>query len=333
MIRLLKLSKMKMSLLNRKFSSIWDLFQKSNCIVLVTHQSPDVDALASALALAQILRSFQKRAWVFCSEPISAQLQFLPGKELIKAEPITFSPDLLIALDYGNWQRLVLPQEPPDRIPVVTLDHHPQDNQRGVVVICEPCFSSTCEILYFLLKYKGIDLDRMVAFCLLSGIVFDTGGFSHANFSSQTLAVVQDLMLQGAPLNQILRAFVGVSQPNSFRAWHEVFSRMKLEPGLRLATCFIPYRVLRRQGLSAEDFSQLSCLLGEIAQTQIGLLLIEHQPGRIKGKLRAQPHSIWDVSQIAQKFGGGGHRLAAGFETQIPPDKILGEVKKILREC
>jgi phosphoesterase RecJ-like protein len=129
-------------------------------------------------------------------------LKFLPEFEKLKKEIPSFDFDLLFCLDYGDFERLKLPQNFSEE-KIITLDYHLESDQRDWIKIINPEFSSTSEIIYLWIEETEIEIDKNIATCLLAGIISDTGGFRHISTSPQILEITSNLIKKGAPFEKI----------------------------------------------------------------------------------------------------------------------------------
>ncbi len=319
--------------LSEKFQRISKSLETAKKIFITAHENPDPDAVGSVLALYRVFQEQNKE--VFCYLPTAPPLglDFLPDFSEINpaVSGIDIQDfDLLFCLDYGDFKRLRLPKSV-DEKKIITIDHHLKSDQRGRIKIIEPKFSSTAEIIYLWLKDSGIKIDKKIATGLLTGIVSDTGGFSHASCSSQTLAIVSELILLGAPLFKISQRVFRLDNPQTAsKIWGTALSRLKCHEKTGLVYSWLTTKDLEEQGAGPADLARISSFISTIPEAKFALFLTEHKPGEIEGSLRTEPYKGGTVAPLAEALGGGGHAYAAGFRQKGSIESVLKKVIKLL---
>lgn len=320
------------SSLIQQFLQIDELLKSAKRVLIVSHETPDADAVGSVLAVQSAFKNLE----TFCYLPDqpSKNLNFLPGFFKIDNKiPQTFlNPDIIFCLDYGDFERLRLPSLISAKI-IVTIDHH-QGDQTGQIKIIRPDFSSTSEIVYSFFKEIGVKVNKEIATCLLTGIIADSGGFSHAATSSQTMEIASRLLLAGAPITKIARRVLSLNQPSSnhidiLRIWGKALSRIKDDEKTRLAYSWLTFEDLKESQASFLDLAGISSIVSTITSADMTLFLVEYEKGKIKGSLRSEPFkgNGKGVIALAKALGGGGHPYAAGFKQK---GTIADALKKVL---
>lgn len=320
--------------LNEQFKQIDDILKGAKKVLIASHENPDPDAVSSVLTIHNVLKNEGFESFPYLPTPAPKSLNYLPSFFEIKYQVNDFDPDILFALDYGDFKRLRLPERILNKtqLDIVTIDHHVQSDQRGKVKILEPAFSSASEIVYHWLKYKNIKIDKDIATCLLSGIISDSGGFRHVSTSSQTLNIVSELLSLGVSLNKITRQTLTIDKPLDFsRAWGQVLSRTKLDEKTNLAYSWVTFDDLNRAKINLVDFDGITNLISTSSPVNLGLFLVEYEKGKIKGSLRSEPYKGKDVVKIAKVLGGGGHPYAAGFQQEGTIEETLKKVLNLIQ--
>jgi len=293
-----------------------DLLSSAQRILVTTHQRPDGDAIGSVLAFSRALRHVEKDVIPHVPDAVPSFLTFLPDVATIThtAPPVP-TADIVIALDHSELARTGLAEMLLDgQVPLVAIDHHPTADRIGSIVIVLPHAAATCELLVDLLPALNLPIDSETATCLLTGIVTDTGSFQHANTSPAALRSASRLLARGANLRAIVQAtFHGRPLP-ALRIMGRALERIETNPAIGAAVSIITHQDLQECGATLDDLSGVVNLLNSIPEASFSLLLTEYERGKLKGSLRSEPESHVDVSQIAARFGGGGHTLASGFE-------------------
>ena len=146
------------------------------------------------------------------------------------------------------------------------------------------------------------------------GILSDTGNFQHANTSSRVMEISSDLMKKGASVSKIIEATFANKKLSTLKLWGRAFEKAKINPINGLITTVLTKEDIEECSASTEDIGQVASILNTVPGTKFSLILSERDNGTIKGSLRSEEYKGVDVSEIAHLFGGGGHKLASGFE-------------------
>ena len=156
---------------------------------------------------------------------------------------------------------------------------------------------------------------------LLAGILYDTGAFQHANTSARVMEISADLMRKGAPMNKIIEATFKNKRLETLKLWGRAMQRAEINEKTGAILSFITREDMQELGIKEDEIGRIAELLNTVVGTKFSLVLIEKGENKIKGSLRSEWYKNVDVSEIAQKLRGGGHRLASGFE-------IVGKIVK-----
>lgn len=299
-----------------------DVAKNASTILLLTHKRPDGDALGSMLAFANAFGA-TSAVTPYLPEPIPSTLAFLPGGDRIITNPgaLEAEYELTVLLDCASWMRTGLANgivERLERGKIIVIDHHENDARatpRGSRVIVEGK-ASTTHILALLFQEANVPMTPAVATCLLTGLVTDTGGFIHASTTPEVLTLASMLMRKGANLPKIMKNTIRTKPPNIMKLWGRALARIEQNPHTGVTYSIITKKDLEECHASPEDLSGVANILASIPKSKYALLLTEVEKNRIKGSLRAETDMDTDVAEIAKAFGGGGHKLASGFEIE-----------------
>ncbi len=313
------------------FLKIEERIKLAQNILLTSHIDPDGDALGAMLGLRIALKKLGKKTDAFCGSKIPENLRLLPGAGELKRE-IDSSYDLVIGLDYGDSKRLeTVFFKLPALLPQITFDHHPYLNQCGDLKAIDTCVSSTCEIICLFLNFNKIEIDKEMAVCLLTGIFADTWNLRHPNASAQTFKISGELLLKGVSLNKIIKIFAQNNLLVKSKIWGRGLKNIFFDTEVGAVFCFFSFKDLSDCGASNHDLSGLSSFIGSVPDAKFSLVLSEIEPGRLDGSLRAHPDKGIDVSQIARRFNGGGHKLSAGFKTNLKPEEVFKAIRNLIK--
>lgn len=295
--------------------------RRAQRVLIATHEHPDGDALGSSLALLHALRLQGRQVVAYIPDAAPDVLLFLPGlRELTCEPPPVSSFDVVVVLDATYLARTRLAPALLAHPMVICIDHHYDNRGEGQVNLVVPQAAATAHILTVFFLMTGTPITTDMATCLLTGIFTDTGSFMHDSTTPDILKLAALLMGRGARLSHIAHETYQRKELPSLRIWGRALSRIMISPATGAAVTVITWRDLHECGATLDDLSGVVNMLNTLPDTRLALLLCEHRPGRIKGSLRSEPHKQIDVSEMAKALGGGGHRLAAGFEV---PGRIV----------
>lgn len=288
-------------------------------ILLVTHFNPDGDALGSLLGLADIFEGMGKHVLRFLEDPVSHLYRFLPGCGQIQTDMDTVrkfvehaGDDILtLCLDCGDEQRLGRhSQELIGFHPLMVIDHHRGNNGFGDGSWIEPHRSSTAEMVYDLAMTLGADISSRAAECLYAAISTDTGSFRYESTSSHTFAVAGELVRLGVRPEIVANQLYDNYTLGRLRLMEEVLATLEMHERDRIAVIRVTQNMLERTFTTMADTEYFINFPRAVATVRVAVFLKEVEPGHVSVSLRAKGQC--DVSLIAARFGGGGHRNASG---------------------
>lgn len=302
----------------------WSLINNAQKITLLTHRKPDGDGISSCSALEAILKKLNKDVeTVYPSEP-ELPIKRSPSNLLINKHKQI--PELIISLDTANKALLYFPEEF-SNIPLINIDHHISNNIDGTVNIVEEA-SSTAEVLYKLLKTWCPELiDQYTAECLLCGILCDSQVFQTKSTNPNTLKLSAELIEKGADLFSLKTELLSNDNPNITKLWGELLSTMKTSKNVSWTV--ISQSLLKKYNLDINSLVGFNNFLSQISGMDITALFYETKDGKTKISFRSKKS---DVNELAKKFGGGGHKNAAGALSDEPIDKIVKLFEEIISE-
>lgn len=305
----------------------------------------DGDAWGSLAALALILKSMGKevRAVNDCTVPPS--LTFLWNTELVEAtlDIEKFSPDIIISLDASDTQRLwesyLRWQHIFETSPLIVLDHHISNPAFGSINIIDADTSSTCELLYEVLE----DLHMLqyitpeIATFLYLGIQTDTNMYFNSDVRPKTLEIGAKLLALWADFRKVISEMFQKKSFIQLKLWEILLRNLKQDCEGKLSYSILTRDDIRSIGIPREEIGghlkgAINELLINIEGTQIAFLMYPLDERENKVSMRAQPGH--DVASICETFWGGGHTLAAGFQSyeseEMITQKLLEKIKAVL---
>ena len=304
------------------------LIQSSCCPLLLCHVDPDGDAIGSLTGLGRALHQLGKQVVMACADPVPRELSFIPGAGLVVQQTVTPS-DLAIFVDCSEPRRCGhFDQAPPaGDIPLINIDHHVTNLGFGTINMVDARASSTAEIVLRLLEHMAVPIDAETATCLLTGIVTDTRGFRTSNVTVETMEAALRLMKAGASLNSITQRALDRRSVPAMRLWGAALASAQVDA--RVIWASIPLEMSQAAGVAGIGDAGLASLIIGVDGTDAAAVFVEGERNRIEIGLRAAPG--FDVSQVAMRFGGGGHALAAGCSLPGAIDEVRERVLTALK--
>jgi phosphoesterase RecJ-like protein len=303
--------------------TIRDQLKTAHRVLVISHQRPDGDAIGSLLAVGLALLSAGKEVQMVLKDGIPDNFRFLDGSELISTKP-NGKVDYIIVVDSAEIERT--DTELNYDVPDLNIDHHKTNTHFGLINLVESDAVATAEIITRYLPDFGFRISQPIANALLTGILTDTIGFRTANVNPQVLRMSANLMEMGGNLTEIYLKTITEQSLASARYWGAGLSKIKMEDGLVWTTLSLSDR--QTAGYPARDDADLVKVLSAVEGAKIAIILTEQTGGYVKISWRlcndADPDL--DVSDIAQRFGGGGHKAAAGADVKGKLDVVLVKV-------
>jgi phosphoesterase RecJ-like protein len=315
------------------FAAVLDALRSNERFLVVTHENPDGDALGSMLGATLGLRSLGKDVVMYLAgdAPLPGEFGFLPLGELRRELPDDLEERVLLAVDCANERRIGPDPEAIDRAKlVVDVDHHHDNNRFGDVNLIVADASSTAEIVRDVLAGLGVPLNPEIAEALWVGLVTDTGRFSYTNTSSKSLRLAAELVDAGADVHGVFREVFETVQFAKLKLLARALERAQLYEGGRLVITYLLRGDFAAVG-AEEPYSE--GIIDYLRQTAgAELVAFIREPPTDGGpthrvSLRSSKDEV-DVSAIARRRGGGGHRQAAGFSSEQPVEQIVDFIRR-----
>jgi bifunctional oligoribonuclease and PAP phosphatase NrnA len=285
-------------------------------VALACHVNPDADALGSMLGLAAYLRS--RGVQTVCSfpnEPLDPPrwASMLPGSDrLVPVRDFPKEPALMVTCDCASFDRLGALGHAASRAgEVIWIDHHRSYDGSGTVSVVDPAASSTCEIVFRLIEEMGGGLQDDVAMCLYAGLVTDTGRFQYEATTPQTLRVAATLRERRFDHSRLVQALYEDNRPAYLRLLGLALARLTEDPSADLVWTYLTQADLVGSGVNAGETDDLIDIIRTARDVDVAALVKQQKDGRFKVSVRSRGEH--DLSTVAAAFGGGGHRLAAGY--------------------
>ena len=313
-------------------TSVVEALRAHERFVVTSHDNPDGDALGSLLATHLALEALGKRSLMVLggATPLPPEYGFLAIERhgLLREAPADAAERVLVAVDCAQESRIVEPTLLDAALLTVNVDHHHDNTRFGDVNLVVEDASSTAEVLADVFAELGLEPTPAIAEALYTAVVTDTGRFQYSNTTPKALRLAATLVEAGADVSKV---FVEVYESTPFPKL-KLLARA-LERATELAGGRVVVSELLREDFDAagadEPYSEgIIDHLRAVDGAELVALVRELPAGASaarKGSLRSHPDGV-DVSAIARDFGGGGHKRAAGFSTDLPMDEITRRI-------
>lgn len=291
--------------------NILEEIKKAEKIVVLTHESPDGDAVSSSLSVMHAIAQLGKNVDVVIPEH-AKNFDFLPGAEKILQKGKDEPYDLAISVDCTDLRRLVGGKEYfVTAKKTIQIDHHSVNSMFADLNYVDPVAPACCQVLIAMYEYYGVEITKDLATCILTGIITDTGGFQWGGVTPETFEFAAKLIRKGAKIKEICR----IALRNKTKAHCEleklVYDRMQFFENGRIAISYVNVEDNQKIGAKLGDEEGLVEMLRDIEGVDVSVLLKEKE-GANGYKISLRSHENVNVSDIALLLGGGGHAGAAG---------------------
>ncbi len=241
------------------------------------HESPDADAIGSALGIALALEARGVRVETVFADPVPAMYDFMPGVERARLAPSAdLDPDLIVVCDGDPARTGAVMTENAElfgRVPIVNIDHHVSNTGQQGTAWVDAAAAATCEQAALLLPHLGLGFDVAggdVVQLLTAGLVFDTANFAHSNTTPRTLRVASELVAAGAELPMIARRIYRTKPNAQLKLFGRVLSRLEPAADGRVIWSMVNLEDFAAAGATQEQAEGLIDLLAQSASAQIG---------------------------------------------------------------
>ena len=313
-----------------KFEQIGQALREGGRFAVLSHVRPDGDALGSQLALGLSLKRLGKDVRIWNEEGMLEKYSFLPSANLLTKPPADPEDvDVAIALDTAIQNRLgtALPAVRSAKV-WINIDHHPSNPGYGDLVYINPKAPATGQILFELIRSEKLPIDAAIAENLYVAISTDTGSFQYPNTTARTFEMAAELVRAGVDVGRVSQLTYENYPRRRAELLRDLLGTMRFEANDRVASFSLSLATAKKLGVLPEHNEGLIDHLRAIHGVTVAVFFEELADGKVRVSMRSKNEKV-NVCAICEKFGGGGHVLAAG--ARIPG--TLAEVeKKVLEE-
>ena len=315
-----------------ELAAVADAIREHDRFVLTTHENPDGDALGSLLAANLALEQLGKNTVMVMhgDAPLPGEYGFMPMANLQRRWPDDVAERVLFAVDCANESRIADP-EVLGRVPLsINVDHHHDNTRFGQINLIVADASSTGEVLRDLFRELDVELTPDIAEALYIALVTDTGRFQYTNTTPKALRLAAELVDAGADVHRVFQGVYESVQFAKLKLLARALERAQVFEGGRIVVSYLLRTDFNEVG-AAEPYSEgIIDTLRSVEGADMAVLIRE--PPRSDGparrvSLRASIDEL-DVSAIARKSDGGGHRQAAGFSSEASIEEITDFVRR-----
>ena len=327
---------------NKKFlDPIVKLLKGHDKFILTTHMGSDPDGLGSQIGIYYLLKKLKKKVMIINSEKVPDNYSFMVPPGIIKntdqdAEEISnlnLSGYLLLIMDNSEMKRVGKIQEicAGYKCPIATIDHHIVEKKKNIFV--DDTYAATSEIIWELYRYLKIPISLKIAESLYAGIIADTGNFRYSKTSMRTHIAGGDLLGLGVNSDEVYRNIYESSPPDRLRLLKRILDKAIINTEKNYVAAFVKKSMFKKLKLGDTPTEGIVNQILAVKGIKISALMTETPNGDLKCSLRSIDEV--NVAALAAKFGGGGHRNAAGLFIKGPfnesAKKIIAEIEKALR--
>ena len=311
-------------------SQVVELIEQKHRFAITSHVRPDGDSLGSSLGLYWLLRALDKDVEVIMRDSAPHAYRQLPGADLIRVTPaVDREYDGVFVIECSDIDRPGLLNL--EKQFVVNIDHHTSTVLFGTINWIDSTASAVGEMIYNLCKATGVRVTVEIAECVYTALLTDTGSFHYSNTSERTFKIASELVRTGVRPAKTAEAIYGNYQWPKIELLGQVLSTAKRDESGRIAWMRQTLEMQQRTSACEEDtdgFVNLPLTVGDVYAVA---LFKECSPGVYRTSLRSKGEV--NVAKVAEHFGGGGHRNAAGCTLRGTWDEIENQLLPLLQDA
>ena len=298
--------------------------------LVISHVRPDGDAYGSTLGLALTLQAQGKDVQVVNADGLMPSFEFLPGSpKLTATSPEAPEADrLVISVDCADQKRHGAAFDQWKRTPDVSIDHHVSNPGYAKLNLIDAESPATAQVLFDIITALKWPLTAEVAANLYVGLMTDTGNFRFRQTTARSFEIAACLVKAGADPTDLAQSCYSSFRAERLLLMKEVFNGIHFGNHDRVAWFYLTPEIYARSGAIPDETEGLIEYLQMVRTVEVAFLLETLPDGLTRGSLRSRGKV--DVQKICQEFGGGGHRLAAGLRSKLPPAELEGKLQELI---
>ncbi len=325
--------------MSSEIDSILELIKVSKRVLISSHENPDGDAIGSTLALGLALEQMGKEVVLYNKDGVPELLRFLPRSEKIRVslKEVEGTFDLAFAVDCTGTNRAG--EEFEDFLKtgrggkVVIMDHHQTNNSSADFRLLDPRSSSTGIIIYSVLKRLPVEINADIAENIYTTIIGDTGSFRYSNTNPDTFRAAAELVERGADPAEISQALFESEPLRKLKLIGLILPTLDVSDDKKIASVFVDKQMFADTGARKEDTEGIVNIPRSIKGIEVALMFREEtgKDGAL-WKVSFRSKGAVDVARIAEEFGGGGHKRAAGCSVHGTLSEAKSRIIESIRE-
>lgn len=318
-----------------KFEQIGQTLRDNQKFAVLSHVRPDGDALGSQLALGLSLKRLGKDVRIWNEDGMLEKYSFLSNAELLSKPPAEPEDvDVAVALDTAIQNRLGTTVAAIKSAKVwINIDHHPSNPGYGDIVYIDSHAPATGQILFELMTNQKLPIDPAIAENLYVAISTDTGSFQYPNTTARTFEIAAELVQAGVDVGRVSQLTYENYPRRRAELLRDLLGTMRFDANNRIASFSLSLATAKKLGVFPEDNEGLIDHLRAIHGVIVAVFFEELADGKVRVSMRSKSEKV-NVCAICEKFGGGGHVLAAGARVRGSlaevEEKVLEEVRNVV---
>jgi len=311
-------------------SQVVELIESKNRFGITSHVRPDGDSLGSSLGLYWLLRGLEKDVEVIMRDAAPQAYRQLPGAEAIRVTPSVDRPyDAVFVIECSDIDRPGLIDL--EKQFVVNIDHHSTTALFGAINWIDSTASAVGEMIYNLCKATGVRVTKEIAECVYTALLTDTGSFHYSNTTERTFKIASELVRTGVKPAKTAEAIFGSYQWPKIELLSLVLATAKRDETGHIAWMEQTLEMQEQTRASEEDADGFVNYPLSVAEIEATALFKECSPGVYRTSLRSKGDV--NVAKVAEQFGGGGHRNAAGCTLKGNLDSVERQLVPLLQDA
>ena len=311
-------------------SQVVQLIEQQQRFMITSHIRPDGDGLGSGLALYWMLRDLGKEVDVVLRDRVPPAYNVLPASELVVVQDdVTEKYDAAFIIECSDVDRPGLPSLK-DQF-VVNIDHHSTTVPFGDINWIDATAAAVGEMIYNLCKALGVEVTKEIAECIYTALLTDTGSFHFSNTTERTLKIASELVRRGVEPARISQALFYSGPLSKVKLLGLVLSNIERDESGRIAWITMDRATMYEADASEEDSDGIVNHALSVGEVEAVAFFKELTPGFYRISLRSKGKN--NVAKVAELFGGGGHRNAAGCRIEGDFEEVKRRVIEGLQNC
>lgn len=308
-------------------SKIWETIKESNSIILLTHENPDGDAIGSMMAFYHMLSSINKSVDMVVLEVPEAYMHLDSINKIVDKSDKNY--DLAIVVDCANRERIGQSNcEFEHCKKTIGIDHHASNTNFCDINYVEDNTSACAQVIYYLFKEWNVKITKKIGECLTTGLITDTTGFRNNNVDKNSFLMAAEMLDLGVDLHNIYYMVLSKKTMPQYLLVKMTLDRLELYDDGKIAFSYISREDLENVGAKYGDHEGLVDLGRNIGGVEVSIFMREDDGYRVSFRSNGKIC----VDGIAAKFGGGGHKMAAGAKVNMSfketKDMLINETMK-----